>query len=630
MKLLKILAGVLVAIVALFGIAALIVANLDANRFRPQIAARVKEATGRELAIGTIHLSLFPVVGVSLKDVQLGNAEGFANHTQVSVGSAAVGVRLMPLIFSRRVEVGRVELDDASIDLEVAPDGHNNWSDLHGNQAAAQHRNAAPPAAQREAGAQGTLVISSVAIRNATLHYADHKSGKSYAIDALNFKTGTIDLGRPADLALDFRTQLSDPAITAKVKLSGTARMTAEPMHFTVSDLALHVDADGAGLPNGKATVDLKGNIEGSDDSMALNDLKLKIDDSTITGKLAMTSLRQLAASFALQVDQFDLDKYSPPKKEGAAAPAEAAKSERSAEDTRIPVDALDAASLDGTLDVGRLKAQGLTLSNMHLVVKAPRGAEKHLQVTAALYGGTLGSDTAIAPGKEPHYGQSVQLKGIDVGSFSRDYLHKDKLEGRGDIDLRVTAAGQTVNQAKRSLNGPLSFSLKNAVVKGFNLAQMVRQGQALVNGQTLQDNTPQQTAQQTDLSAITGGGTIVNGVLHADRLDGESPLLRVSGAGTVDLVNETIDYLAQPTIVNTTSGQGGRNVANLSGITVPVHVTGTFAAPHYSLDVQSALKQKAVQQLTDKLGQKNPGLGSLLQGLFGGKQQNNGSQPPH
>ena len=160
----------------------------------------------------------------------------------------------------------------------------------------------------------------------------------------------------------------------------------------------------------------------------------------------------------------------------------------------------------------------------------------------------------------------------------------------------------------------------------------MVRRGLVLVGGQTLQ----QSDTQPTDFSAITGGGPIVNGILHADRLDGQSPLLRLTGSGLVDLVHGTVDYVARPTIVNTTSGQGGRSMSDLSGITVPVHVTGPFGDLHYSLDVQSALKQQAVQKLTEKLGQKNPGLSNLLQnfgGLFGKKQQNpqnNGSQPPH
>ena len=630
-KALKILLGILVALVVLIGIAAVSMSFVDANRYRPQITARVKQATGRDLAIGDIRFSLFPILGISLKSVQLSNAAGFGAQPQLSVGEAGVGVRLLPLIFGGRVEVGRVQIDDAALDLEVAADGRDNWSDLQ--QAQAPQAQAATPAASatKPAGGVTSIVVGSIAIHNATVHYNDARSGKYYALEGFDLKTGSIERGKAFDVSLDFHTQSSDPAINTAVTASAQLQVDPQPLHYKLAGLSLHVDGTGAGLPGGKLLLDLKGDIDGGADALSVNGLKLKLDDSTITGRLALASLQPLAAGFTLQIDQIDLDRYLLSSTKAAPAAA-AGKASGAAQDSRIPVDALDSVGLDGTLDLGRLQVKGMTITNVHLGAQAPHGAQKHFQLTANLYGGTLGSDTLITPGHEPRYGQSLQLKGIDVGALLRDFTHKDKLEGKGDVDLKFTSAGDTTAVIKRGLNGDLSFALSNAVIKGFNLAQIVRQGQALISGQSPQDNGPQ----QTDFSAITGGGPIVNGVLHADRLDGRSPLLRLSGQGTVDLVTEAIDYLAQPTVVNSTSGQGGRDAASLNGITVPVHFTGTVEDPHYSIDVRSALQQKAVQKLADKLGQKNPGLSNLLQnfgGLFGGSQQNpqqNNGQPPH
>jgi AsmA protein len=215
------------------------------------------------------------------------------------------------------------------------------------------------------------------------------------------------------------------------------------------------------------------------------------------------------------------------------------------------------------------------------------------------------------------------------------DYMGKDKVSGNGNINLNVTSAGHTVGDAKRALNGDVAVALKNGAVKGFNLAHIIRQGQAALNGQPLQETAPQ----QTDFSAITASGKFIDGVLHSDQLDASAPLLRVTGAGTVDLVHQTIDYTAQPTVVNTTSAQGGKELASLNGVTVPIHVTGTFDQPKYSLDLKTAVKQKAVEKLTGKLTEqldkKNPGLADQLRGLgglFGKKQQNPPATnpPPH
>ncbi|MFX9193209.1 hypothetical protein ABTN81_19690, partial [Acinetobacter baumannii] len=86
------------------------------------------------------------------------------------------------------------------IDLEVAADGRNNWSDLH--QAPADKGQATAPAGTSpgEPGRAPAVVVGSIEVRNATLHYDDRKAGKRYAIEGLNLKTGTIDAGKPFEL----------------------------------------------------------------------------------------------------------------------------------------------------------------------------------------------------------------------------------------------------------------------------------------------------------------------------------------------------------------------------------------------------------------------------------------------
>src|SRR5690606_12771434 len=62
-------------------------------------------------------------------------------------------------------------------------------------------------------------------------------------------------------------------------------------------------------------------------------------------------------------------------------------------------------------------------------------------------------------------------------------------------------------------------------------------------------------------------------------------PLLRVNGAGKVDIAASTLDYVVKATVVATAKGQGGAGLDDLAGITVPVHLTGPFAAMSYKVD---------------------------------------------
>jgi uncharacterized protein involved in outer membrane biogenesis len=625
-KIAKILIGLIVAVIVLIGIAVVAVSFIDANRYKPQIEAKVRETTHREIAIGDIHLSIFPVLGVRLRDVKLANAPGFGDEPFAAVGTADVGVRLLPLLLHRRAEIAKVELVDARFNLATAADGRNNWDDL--TQKPPQPANAQqqqPPT--NNAGTAFTA--DSITIQRAALHYDDRKSGSHYAVDDFNFKTGSIKPAKPFDVTLSFKTTLTKPALTAQVSAQGKAHFDQAQKTYGIDKLDLKSDMNGASLPNGKLSLLLKGDIAGGPDSLKFGGVTLAFDDTHITGDASVTNLTQKAVAFTLRVDQLDVDRYmgAPQQNAGSAAPTSNAGADNG-DNTPLPVDSLDAFSAKGTLDVGTLKAKGVTLTDVQLNIDAQRGGDKREKLAAKLYGGTIAAQTTITPGTRPRYAQGARMQNISIGPLLLALNGKESLTGNGNIDLNLTGAGRTVGELKRSLNGDVSMSLRNGAVKGFNLAEIVRQGEALVQGRQLASSA---APPQTDFSALDFKGHIVNGVLHDD-LSGQSPYLRVAGSGQADLVNKTIDYVAKPTIVKSPEGQGG--LGNLVGLTIPVKVGGTFDKPSYGVDVQSALKQDAVKRLTDQLINKNPGLAEKLKGfgaLFGGHRNEQPAQnaPP-
>jgi len=96
------------------GIIALIVAGMFAvwlsvnpNDYKGQIAAAVKQSTGRELSLkGDIKLSVFPWVALELGPASLGNPPGFGEEAFLAFNHAAVRVKLFPLL-AKRLDVGR-------------------------------------------------------------------------------------------------------------------------------------------------------------------------------------------------------------------------------------------------------------------------------------------------------------------------------------------------------------------------------------------------------------------------------------------------------------------------------------------------------------------------------------------
>ncbi|HSG65084.1 MAG TPA: AsmA family protein, partial [Gammaproteobacteria bacterium] len=143
MKLMKILAYVLAAVVALLIVGlALLVLLFDPNDYKDDLARVVEKETGRQLTLeGDLSLSVFPWIAIELGRASLGDAPGFGDEPFVAIERARLGVRLIPLL-SGRVEVGDLLLDQPRLKLVTDARGRNNWDDLAGERPAQEE----PPA----------------------------------------------------------------------------------------------------------------------------------------------------------------------------------------------------------------------------------------------------------------------------------------------------------------------------------------------------------------------------------------------------------------------------------------------------------------------------------------------------
>ena len=131
---------------------------------------------------------------------------------------------------------------------------------------------------------------------------------------------------------------------------------------------------------------------------------------------------------------------------------------------------------------------------------------------------------------------------------------------------------------------------------------------------------------EKTDFSELSATFNIKNGVAHNNDLSGKSPLLRLGGEGDIDVGNEALDYLVKATIVATAGGQGGKELVDLKGLTVPVKLSGPFTSPQYKIDysgIAAGAAKAVVEQKTEEVKKKaqekvQEQLGDKLKGLFG------------
>ena len=165
MRALKIAGIVVGSVIGLVVIAAIaIVLLVDPNDYRDDIAKLVQQKTGRPLEIrGKLGLKVFPWIALEIKDVRLGNPPGYGSDPFLTVTSASVGVKLLPLLH-KQVEVRRVSIDGLSVTLISRSSEQNNWKDLSESQ---------EPTPPESASGAAKTSIAGVDVSKATLIYRD-------------------------------------------------------------------------------------------------------------------------------------------------------------------------------------------------------------------------------------------------------------------------------------------------------------------------------------------------------------------------------------------------------------------------------------------------------------------------
>jgi len=368
--------------------------------------------------------------------------------------------------------------------------------------------------------------------------------------------------------------------------------------------------------PQALASATLSTHFEASPGKAALEQLKLTLDDSTLTGRVGLPSFSGPTLRFDLAVDQLVVDRYMPPQAQAAArAPGFQWIATAHAEEAKggLPVDLLRSLDARGELKIARLTAMNLRSEQVRVVVTSSQGRLRLSPVSANLYGGSyLGNIGLDVTQAQPRYSLDERLTGVQAEPLLKDLQGDAPITGTATVAIKATAAGEQPDAITRSLNGSGSFEFRNGSVNGVNIALSIRRALAAAQGQP----QPPNEALSTDFAELAGTLRIDNGVVHNNDLQGKSPLLRIDGDGLVDLPQKQLDYGLTVALVGSLKGQGGQALDDLRNLPIPVRIEGPFEKPEVSVDIKKLLESKGKaaleQELRKRLGiQEQPAAGS-------------------
>lgn len=705
-KAVKWLVGIVLVLVALVIIIPLTLPLLiDPNDYKETIAQKVKEQTGRSLAIpGKIDLD-FSLIGLNtvfkMGEVRLSSSRRFPDTEFFASNHVEINLALWPLIKNKELIVNRIRLDGVNINLVKNEQGVGSWEDLTGGEPAGPAEEKPEKAGTGLAG----IDIGGIKARNINLTYTDRQANRTVKLGNLNLELGRIRQEYSFPLQTDFELMVQEEKqepLSAKIKSTGDVTFSLADRHYMLEnfnleglvknsslpkgevDFAISADIDcemqqqkvdirqlvfksgqmeiktmlavtslpdpqingslnvlpfsprsqaetlGITLPvqgpqnlsNMSAELDFSGNLS----AMHVSKVHLNVDETNIDGTFSVTNLLHPAYDLTLNIDQLDLDRYtagtkgSQAEQEATPSPGPRPEPEQPEEPGGrevIPVEQLRGLVFDAELNIGKLKAAKLTATNIQLKASGRDGLIGLEPLAADFYDGAINVTADIDARQETPVVLLVNdLKGVRLGPIFMDLTGKEEITGRADIHADITSRGTTADELNRNANGKVNLSLADGEIARLKIIDTIRTAKALLGSKKQDEGRKtaatgaeagqpapvQQTGRPTTFASLTASGIITNGVFSNDDLLAESELMKVKGKGTVDFVNERIDYLLTIFLAKTIDRDRETGLVDLADTPIPYRVRGTFDKIEQSAALTEIVKTEAKKLLIKEL----------------------------
>jgi AsmA protein len=468
----------------------------------------------------------------------------------------------------------------------------------------------------------GQLKIMNLQSRNLVLPL--HASGGHIKLAPLS--ADLIDKQSGLQLSLQ-KASLAGKLDAEKLLVNPTYRasLSTNPFSLRKALHAIGISPPNTADPEALSRTELSLQLDGTGKQAAISKLHLRLDDSTLSGTLAVKNFKQPALRYDLALDRINADRYLPPtpNKTSAGTKPIATPGAAAGAATQLPMNTLRALDVEGRLAIGQLKIMNLRSTKIVVPVKARRGLIKLAPLSAKLYGGQYKGHIQLdVTSQKPKLALDEALQQVQIGPLLKDFQGDDRITGTANLQAKLTARGVDAIALRKTLSGSGKFAFANGVVKGFNLAQIERNLNALLKGKPAPRS---REPEQTDFSSITGSFRITNGLLRNNDLHAALPHARVIGNGNANLANEELDYTLNVKFTSEVAGQSGTRYEQMDKVALPIRITGNFSQPRFEPDYQAVVQdlarrelKKQEKALKDKLNKElEKKAGDLFKGLL-------------
>lgn len=413
---------------------------------------------------------------------------------------------------------------------------------------------------------------------------------------------------------------LSHDSDLLKLNYQGAARLTDTLLYngrvaLEAPDLKRLAKATGTELPAGDTyrSFALSGDTSGSQSDVLLRNAVVEFDEIRGTGEAALDFSEKPRLTGTLQTGPIDITPYAA----ASGAPKGQGPARQGWGTTPIDLTPLRMADADIALTAESLKFRQFDFGPSKLRVALSGGLLNATIDQTTLFGG-VGGLQLVADGSKPVpvVGLKANIDGLAIKPLLQAAANFGMMEGSGDLTIDVTGSGANLAAFMSSLQGQGGVAFDQGVLSGVDLNALAESARTALTSKSVPVSAFGADA-QTAFRNLNANFSMKDGVAAIANLKLQSGSVAVTGGGSLDIGDQSLDFTLIPEFANSSSG--------VNGYGLPVKFEGDWSGVRASLDfdwlVQRAtadVRTRAQDEIRKELQDQ---LGDSFSGLFGSRQ---------
>jgi AsmA protein len=555
-------AAAVIIIAALF-----LVVGIPSGFLTSAIQDRVERETGYRLMIaGSTKIGLWPSLNVTMSDLTLEGPKDRDDGNRLTIGSVQADMTLAS-VWSGHPQITELAINRPLLNVPL----------LRERKAVSKAPAASMPPPSSLATNSEAPVIGRITVSDGSVIFSNVRDRVERRLEAIN---ASATIGNDRKVRVSGNAQAGGNPVKFDIK----ATMPPPPLERQNVPVELTLEAPFLQAPlTSRAEIRLNGSL------IMINGLSGTIGDGAFNGWASVDIASKPLVKVDLDFQRLDIatskaaanlrDTPSAQQPQSSSQPYSPPWS-----NTTIDVNGLNYVDAQVRLSAAELNTGQAHFAPVAIDASLSSGVLKCALSNFGAYGGQANGEIDIdASGSTPVYAMRSDFVGVRALPLLRGIAGFDKLDGKLQAKITVRSTGQSQRAIIGNLNGTAFATFQDGAIQGLNVAQMIR-------SLTTSPLSGWQEGQQltTDLTQLSASFRIEKGQATTDDLNLVGPLVRMTGAGTVDLPTRMLAFRVEPKLVMSTEGQG--RASDPVGLGIPVIIDGPWAEPRIYPDVAGVL----------------------------------------